>query len=1248
MRNATCRASRFGSWLAVVAGASAVFGQETLETVAGGGAGDSGPAVDALIPHPTRVALDAQGRVLVTSVAAWSSHERVRRFVPGGEIETVAGSGFEAFEAIGPIPSGDGGPATDTVLGMPAGVAVDGVGNVYFTELRWGRLRKVAPDGTITTLAGTGNPGYSGDGGPATAARLNQPQGVAVDAAGNVYVADTGNHRIRKVTPGGTIVTVAGAGTAGSSGNGGPATSALLNRPSDVAVDAAGNLLIADTSNHQIRKVTPGGTISRFAGLTVGFAGDGGTASSARFNAPNGVSVDPNGNVLVADTKNQRIRRITPAGIVSTVAGNGFTSPSGDGGFAGDGGAATAARLNNPADVVGDAAGNVYIADHGNSRVRRVTPAGTIATVAGNGSTTYAGDGLPATEAALSTAEGFDVGPDGSLYIADLAHHRVRRVSPDGRISTFAGSGIEFAANGVDASTGDGGPATAASVPYPMDVAADSVGNVYIVESWPESRVRRVSPEGVISAFAPGSHAVAVDRHDNVYTFLNWEVRRISPGGFATTVAGRAPTGDGTLPPLGDGGPATAAFLYDPQGLALGEDGSIYISEYAGCRIRKVDPTGRISTIAGLGHYAFSGDGGPATAAGLANPRGLAVDRDGGLLIADVNNLRVRRISPDGVITTIAGGGQVWYPLEGVAPRDAALRYVPEVGVDAEGRVLISDRNRIRRIARPVAIANITAPATVTSECDDDDGATILFAFDVTAGSADRLLVRDATGGRTLLDVPNPADGPHGVGPTAFPHGGSTVQIELIRGTEVVASATVAVQIEDTVAPVLGGVGPRTIELRAPLTPIAPSPLGISAADACDPAPTVVLAPGALALGTTAVTATARDATGNTSTATFDVTVVDTTPPQFLVLPADVERHCESGGALVAFDVLAEDLSGAVAVTCRDDAGRSVDPSGTRFGIGAQTVTCTATDGSGNEATHAFVVAVIDDEAPVIVVPDDVTLPTEPGECFAFVAFSVTATDECDPDAGIACESPWGPVESGDAFPCGTTTVVCTATDHAGNTATRSFHVTVRDREPPAIAGPTEVTLATDCCGAPITVSAAALGASASDNCDPAPSLVVAPSSLAPGTTEVVVTAADEDGNSSARTVRVTVLRGPFEVRFLPPLDAHVDNRIQPGRTVPVKVRVLCDNVFDAGVAVVIDRVERIDGTETPIANEVVDDAGASSDQGASLRLSGDHYVFSLSTKGWDVARGARFRVVLRVSKPGHVDTNAGVVLENR
>jgi sugar lactone lactonase YvrE len=333
-----------------------------------------------------------------------------------GIIDTVAGGGP------------DGMPAIAANVGTPFGIATDSGFNSYIVSRNNPRVFQVNSTGVLSVVAGNGTSGFSGDGGPATSASLNHPYGVAVDAAGNLLIADTFNNRIRRVDgTTGIITTVAGNGTYGFSGDGGAATSASLSSPVGVAVDAAGNLLVADIGNNRIRRVDgTTGIITTVAGNgTSGFSGDGGPATSASLRAPDGVAVDAAGNLLIADTSNQRIRRVDgTTGIITTVAGNGTY------GFSGDGGAATSASLNSPVGVAVDAAGSLLIVDTGNQRIRRVDgTTGIITTVAGNGNQGFSGDGGPATSASLNSPVGVAVDAAGNLLVADTFNDRIRQVS---------------------------------------------------------------------------------------------------------------------------------------------------------------------------------------------------------------------------------------------------------------------------------------------------------------------------------------------------------------------------------------------------------------------------------------------------------------------------------------------------------------------------------------------------------------------------------------------------------------------------------------------------------------------------------------------------------------------------------------------------------------------------------------------------------------------------------------------------
>ena len=534
-------------------------------------------------------------------------------------------------------------------------MAVDGSGNLYIADTFNHRVRKVDTAGVITTFAGTGTVGYNGDGGPASAAWLNRPYGVAVDGSGNLYIADTFNQRIRKVDTAGVITTFAGTGTTGYSGDGSAATAARISGPNGVAVDGSGNIYIADTFNYRVRKVDTAGVITTVAGTgTAGYSGDGSAATAARISGPNGVAVDGSGNIYASDASNNRIRKVDAAtGNISTAAG---------GGSIGDGGAAVSARLNFPYGAALDRAGNIYIADTDNQRIRKVDTAGVITTVAGTGTDGDGGDGGPAASAQLNYPRSVALDAAGNLYIADRDNHRIRKVDTAGNISTAAGTG-------TPGRGGDGGPADAAQLRFPSGAALDTAGNIYIADTF-NQRIRKVDTAGVITTVAgrgaPGfglgdgipaistqlfyPHSVALDGAGNLYiadTF-NHNIRKVDTAGVITTVAGTRKRGGS-----GDGGPAVSARLNLPRGVAVDGAGNLYIADTGNNRIRKVDAaTGNIDTLAGTGTNGYNCCG-EAAAAQLNYPFGVALDRAGNIYIADTFNHRVRKVGPPPPLPTV-------------------------------------------------------------------------------------------------------------------------------------------------------------------------------------------------------------------------------------------------------------------------------------------------------------------------------------------------------------------------------------------------------------------------------------------------------------------------------------------------------------------------------------------------------------------------------------------------------------------
>jgi sugar lactone lactonase YvrE len=661
----------------------------------------------------------------------------------------VGGQDFTISTIAGGVP-----PQTASV-GPPRGVAVDAAGNAYFSTDS-NCVFKLDAAGALTVVAGNSRPGYSGDGGPAVSAQLNSPRGVAVDGAGNLYIADHTNHRVRRVTAAGIITTFAGTGVQGFSGDGGPATAAQLSEPAAVAVDGAGNVYIADSRNNRVRRVAPSGVISTVAGSgPEGFSGDNGPATSAQLWDPSGVAVDGAGNLYIADSQNNRVRAVASSGVISTVAG-----PS--------------AGFRYPGGVAVDGAGLLYIADTGNHRVLRAIGPGLFTPVAGTGDFGYSGDGGVATSAHLNAPEAIAVPGTSNLYIADTKNNRIRRVElPGGLIITGAISTV--AGDGTYQFSGDGGQAASTPIQNPLGVAVDGAGNLYFTE-FLNNRVRRVAAAGVLTTVAgygtsaplDGPSSVALDTSGNLYIASRYDVRRVSAGGLITTVAGNGIKGFS-----GDGGPAVSAQLGSVAGVALDAAGNLYIADRGNQRIRLVTPAGVITTVAGNGVEGYSGDGAAATSAQLHNPFAVAVDAAGSLYIADSLNDRVRRVS-GGIITTVAGSGAQGFGGDG-GPAASALLFMPTgVAVDGTGNLLIADygNDRIRRVS-PAGTITTLAGNGVRGYAGDGGPATsaqVWLPNAVAADNAGRVYfatwhaIRMLTPMCTLSASPNALTAPPGGG----------------------------------------------------------------------------------------------------------------------------------------------------------------------------------------------------------------------------------------------------------------------------------------------------------------------------------------------------------------------------------------------------------------------------------------------------------------------------------------------------
>jgi hypothetical protein len=634
------------------------------------------------------------------------------------------------------------GAGTNARFTQPMGVAADGAGNVYVADTLNSTIRKITPAGAVTTLAGTAGKNGSDDG-TGSAAQFDNPYGVAVDNAGNVYVADSWNNTIRKITAAGIVTTLAG--TAGSSGSSdGIGSAAKFDFPTGVAADSLGNIYVVDGDNSTIRKITAAGVVTTLAGAAGSSGSNDGTGSAAQFSFvfSTGITVDSAGNVYVADTQNNTIRKITAGGVVTTLAGTAGKAGSEDG-------PGSAAQFNDPTGVAVDSAGNVYVADAWNDTIRKITPDGVVTTLAGSSAKIGSIDG-PGSAASFYMPNSVAVDRAGNVYVADMGNEAIRAISTTDVVTTLAGCTYSSGSN-----DGIGG---AARFDGPTGVAVDSAGSAYVADEWNDT-IRKVMAGGVVTTLAGspgisgavdgmGSHAkfnnpigVAVDNEGNVYVADsgNYTIRKVTSAGVVTTLAG-SPGVWGSA----DGTGSAAQFGY-PTGVAADGAGNVYVADSWNNTIRKVTSAGVVTTLAGSPGVSGSVDGTGGNAL-FNGPTCVAVDSTNNVYVTDAGNCTIRKIAAGGFVTTLAGSPGTFGWTDGTGSGASfGLSLNAGVAVDGAGNVYVGDWSNelIRKIAVGGVVTTLAGYPTYGSVDGSGSAARFKSPSGVAVDNAGRLYVAD-------------------------------------------------------------------------------------------------------------------------------------------------------------------------------------------------------------------------------------------------------------------------------------------------------------------------------------------------------------------------------------------------------------------------------------------------------------------------------------------------------------------------
>jgi len=599
---------------------------------------------------------------------------------PSGLVTTLAGPNFQIGDSTSNTASFDG----------PRGAAVDVNGNVYVADQNNNMIRKISPNGRVTTVAGNGTKGSTN--GPGSSATFSQPEGIAVDAAGNLFVADFGNNMIREISPNGIVSTLAGDGTAGSTnGTGGAAN---FDGPTGIAVDQSGNVYVADYTSNLIRLISPSGVVRTLAGSGTKGAING-VATGASFNGPTGITVDAGGNAYVVDQLNQLIRMITPAAVVTTLAGTGQL------GFAN--GPDATASFGYPFGIAVDASGNVFVSEQGNQLIREIGASGMVTTLAGSPTGAVGSHNGIGNSASFWFPSGLAVDAQDNIYVADYSNNMIRKINSADVVSTFAGTGQKGSTNTTNL-TGS------VSFEMPSGVAVDGGGNVYVADQYNDV-IRMINTSGIVTNFAgigePGPYEIdgpdstatfafpfgmAIDGHGNVYVsdVARMTIRLISTSGQVTTLAGNGTQG-------ASNGAGTAASFNYPEGLAVDQAGNVYVADVGNNMIRKISPSGVVSTFAGKGTSGFVN--GAAAAATFNKPTGVAVNFDGNVFVADAGNNAIREISTNGMVTTVSGNGTQG-STNGLTGAESSYNYPTGLVISSTGYMFVADQgnNLIREI----------------------------------------------------------------------------------------------------------------------------------------------------------------------------------------------------------------------------------------------------------------------------------------------------------------------------------------------------------------------------------------------------------------------------------------------------------------------------------------------------------------------------------------------------------------------